>query len=157
MKQQMKQCAAALAAALCVAVTGCGKQQMEIKPAEAVQQLKESVTFTDQMTDMDSAGACRFYDVSTDLVQDSAACVGSGATAESLAVFEASDADAAQRIVDTLQTFTDSWIKGYSDYKPEEVPKLESALIEQDGVYVVFCVTADNAAAKTAVQDLLNP
>ena len=82
---------------------------------------------------------------------------GSGATAESLAVFEASDADAAQRIVDTLQTFTDSWIKGYSDYKPEEVPKLESALLEQDGVYVVFCVTADNAAAKTAVQDLLNP
>ena len=60
MKQQMKRCAAALAAALCVAATGCGKQQVEIKPADAVQQLKESVTFTDQMTDMDSAGTCRF-------------------------------------------------------------------------------------------------
>ncbi len=157
MKQQMKRCAAALAAALCMAAAGCGKQQAEINPADAVQQLKDSVSFTDQMTEMDSAGACRFYDVSTDLVQDGAAYVGSGATAESLAVFEATDKDAAQSIADALQTFTDGWIKGYSDYKPEEVPKLESAVLEQDGVYVVFCVTADNAAAKTAVQDLLNP
>lgn len=157
MRQQMKRCAAALAAALCMMAAGCGKQQAEIDPADAVQQLRDSMSFTDQMTDMDSAGACRFYDVDTALVQDSAAYVGSGATAESLAVFEATDADAAQSIADALQTFTDSWIEGYSDYKPEEVPKLESAVLEQDGVYVVFCVTSDNAAAKTAVQDLLNP
>lgn len=157
MKQQMKRCAAAFAAALCMTAAGCGKQQAEINPADAVQQLKESVTFTDQMTDMDSAGACRFYDVGTDLVQDSAAYVGSGATAESMAVFEATDTSAAESIASALQTFTDSWRKGYADYKPEEVPKLESAVLEQDGVYVVFCVTADNAAAKTAVQDLLNP
>ena len=120
MRQQMKRCAAALAAALCMTVAGCGKQQAEINPADAVQQLKDSMSFTDQMIDMDSAGACRFYDVDTELVQDSAAYVGSGATAESLAVFEATDADAAQSIADALQTFTDSWIKGYSDYKPEE-------------------------------------
>ena len=156
MRQWMKQCAAALAAALCMTAAGCGKQ-LDMTPADAVQQLKENVSFTDQMAEMDSAGACRFYDVDTELVQDSAAYVGSGATAESLAVFEATDADAAQSIADALQTFTDSWIKGYSDYKPEEVPKLESAVLEQNGVYVVFCVTADNAAAKTAVQDLLNP
>ena len=56
-----------------------------------------------------------------------------------------------------LQAFTDSWIAGYSDYKPEEVPKLESAVLEQDGVYVVFCVTADNTAAKSAVRSLLHP
>lgn len=157
MRQWMKQCAAALAAALYMTVAGCGKQPMDITPADAVQQLKENVSFTDQMTEMDNAGTCRFYDVDTELVQDSVAYVGSGATAEGLAVFETTDADAAQSIADALQIFTDSWIKGYSDYKPEEVPKLESAVLEQDGVYVVFCVTADNAAAKTAVQDLLNP
>lgn len=157
MKQKIKRCAAAFAAALCVTAAGCGKQQAAINPADALEQLKSSTTFTDQMTDMDSAGACRFYDVSADLVHDGAAYVGSGATAESMAVFQATDTDAAQSIAGALQTFTDSWIKGYSDYKPEEVPKLESAVLEQDGVYVVFCVTADNAAAKTAVQDLLHP
>ena len=73
-----------------------------------------------------------------------------------MAVFEAVDADAAGSIAGALQSFTDGWIDGYSDYKPEEVPKLESAVLEQNGVYVVFCVSADNTAAKTAVQDLLN-
>ena len=128
-----------------------------MEPADALAQLKDEITFTDQMTDMDSESTCRFYDVDTGLVNDSSAYVGSGATAESMAVFEAVDADAAGSIADALQTFTDGWIDGYSDYKPEEVPKLESAVLEQNGVYVVFCVSADNTTAKTAVQDLLNP
>ena len=72
-------------------------------------------------------------------------------------MFEAVDAAAAGEIAAQLQAFTDSWIAGYSDYKPEEVPKLESAVLEQDGVYVVFCVTADNTAAKSAVRSLLHP
>ena len=128
-----------------------------MEPADALAQLKDEITFTDQMTDMDSESTCRFYDVDTGLVNDSSAYVGSGATAESMAVFEAVDADAAGSIADALRTFTDSWIDGYSDYKPEEVPKLESAVLDQNGVYVVFCVSADNTTAKTAVQDLLNP
>ena len=156
MRQMVKRVATAGAAALCVAAAGCSTQ-LTLEPADALAQLKEEITFADQMTDMDSEGACRFYDVDTGLVNDSSAYVGSGATAESMAVFEAVDADAAGSIADALQTFTDGWIAGYSDYKPEEVPKLESAVLEQNGVYVVFCVSADNTTAKTAVQDLLNP
>ena len=151
-----KRLAGAGAGSLCVAAAGCSKQ-LTLDPAEALAQLKDEITFTDQMTDMDSESTCRFYDVDTGLVNDSSAYVGSGATAESMAVFEAVDADAAGSIADALQTFTDGWIDGYSDYKPEEVPKLESAVLDQNGVYVVFCVSADNTTAKTAVQDLLNP
>ena len=156
MRQMIKRIAAAGAAALCVVAAGCSKQ-LTLEPADALAQLKDEITFTDQMTDMDSESTCRFYDVDTGLVNDSSAYVGSGATAESMAVFEAVDADAAGSIADALRTFTDGWIDGYSDYKPEEVPKLESAVLEQNGVYVVFCVSADNTTAKTAVQDLLNP
>ena len=156
MRQMVKRVAAAGAAALCVAAAGCSTQ-LTLEPADALAQLKEEITFADQMTDMDSEGACRFYDVDTGLVNDSSAYVGSGATAESMAVFEAVDADAADSIADALQTFTDGWIDGYSDYKPEEVPKLVSGVLAQKGVYVVFCESAVNTEAKTAVQDLLNP
>ena len=152
----VKRIAAAGAAALCVVAAGCSKQLI-LEPADALAQLKDEITFTDQMTDMDSENTCRFYDIDTGMVADSVSYVGSGATAESMAVFEAVDADAAGSIAGALQSFTDGWIAGYSDYKPEEVPKLESAVLEQNGVYVVFCVSADNTTAKTAVQDLLNP
>ena len=156
MKNIIKRMAAVGGAAIWILATGCGAQA-SIDPEQALTQLKEELTFTDQMTDMDSAGTCRFYDVQTDWVENSVSYVGSGATAESVAVFEATDADAAASIAEELQAFTDSWITGYSDYKPEEVPKLESAVLEQSGVYVVFCVTADNTAAKTAVHELLHP
>lgn len=156
MKMHRNVMAAALAVLILFSAAGCGKKA-DIAPADAVTRLAGSLTFTDQMTSMDSADACRFYDVDTALVQDSAAYVGSGATAESLAVFQATDAEAASAIVDALEAFTDSWIKGYADYKPEEVPKLESAVLEQDGVYVVYCVTAAGDTAKAAVDDLLNP
>ena len=157
MRQMVKRIAAAGAVALCVIAAGCSKQQLALEPSDTLAQLKGKITFTDQMTDMDSENTCRFYDIDTGMVADSVSYVGSGATAESMAVFEAVDADAAGSIADALQTFIDGWIAGYSDYKPEEVPKLESAVLEQNGVYVVFCVSADNTTAKTAVQDLLNP
>lgn len=156
MRRISKQIAAACAAALCLLAAGCGAKA-ELDPAAARDRLGEELSFTDQMTDMDTASACRFYSVDPSLAADGAAYVGSGATAESAAVFEAVDAAAAGEIAAQLQAFTDSWIAGYSDYKPEEVPKLESAVLEQDGVYVVFCVTADNTAAKSAVRSLLHP
>lgn len=157
MKRMTKRMAAVGAALLFSIAAGCGQQAVELDPTEALNQLKTEISFTDQMTDMDSAGACRFYDVDTDWVADGAAYIGSGATAESMAVFEAADTDAAGSIAEALRSFTDSWIDGYSDYMPEEVPKLENAVLEQSGNYVVFCVAPDHDTAETAVHELLNP
>ena len=77
MRQMVKRIAAAGAAALCVVAAGCSKQ-LTLEPADALAQLKDEITFTDQMTDMDSESTCRFYDVDTGLVNDSSAYVGSG-------------------------------------------------------------------------------
>ena len=144
-------------ALLCTVLTGCGSSAEAPAPADAIKSLQSELTFTDQMTDLDSEGACRFYDLDATLVADSAAYVGSGATAESLAAFTAKDSDSADQLVEALGAFVDGWIEGYSSYKPEEVPKLESAVIDRQGETVVFCVTDDNAAAKDAVQAVLHP
>lgn len=138
----------------CTALAGCGKE-LTLVPADAVTGLQSELTFTDEMTEKDKAGTCTFYDVDETLVSEAAALVGSGATAESLSVWKAESADAATEIKQDLQTFQTGWIDGYSDYMPEEVPKLESAVLEQQGVYVVFCVTSDNDGAQDAVRKLL--
>lgn len=142
-------------ALLCAALTGCGASAPA--PADAVKTLEGELTFTDQMSELDNESACRFYDLDEELVTDGAAYVGSGATAESLAAFTAKDSDSADAIVEALGTFVDGWVEGYSSYKPEEVPKLESAVIDRQGETIVFCVTADNDAAKDAVQAVLHP
>ena len=137
-------------------LTGCGKNT-EIDPAATVEQMQEKLTFTDQMATLDKEGACRVYGVDETLVDDCAALRGSGATAENFSVWRAVDQDSAEKLEDQLDSFLDSWIEGYSDYKPEEVPKLESAVLEQEGRYVILCVSADNETAEPLIDRVLHP
>lgn len=151
----MKKYIIGLSAALLL-FSGCSNNKVELDPSTAVEKMSEEITFTDQFAPLDSENANRVYGVDADLVEDSTAMVGSGATAESIAMFKAVDAKSAQDIEKQLEFFIDGYIDGYSDYKPEEVPKLESAIIERKDVYVVLCISADNDAAKTVVSDTLN-
>ncbi len=151
----MKKYIIGLSAALLL-FSGCSSNKLEIDPTTAVEQMSEDITFTDQFAPLDSENANRVYGVDADLVEDSTAMVGSGATAESIAMFKAVDAKSAQEIEEQLGVFIDGYIEGYSDYKPEEVPKLESAIIERKDVYVVLCISADNDAAKSVISDILN-
>lgn len=151
----MKKYIIGLSAALLL-FSGCSNNKVELDPSTAVEKMSEEITFTDQFAPLDSENANRVYGVDADLVEDSTAMVGSGATAESIAMFKAVDAKSAQDIEKQLEVFIDGYIEGYSDYKPEEVPKLESAIIERKDVYVVLCISADNDAAKTVVSDTLN-
>ncbi|HIV62400.1 MAG TPA: DUF4358 domain-containing protein [Candidatus Butyricicoccus avistercoris] len=151
----MKKYIIGLSAALLL-FSGCSNNKVELDPSTAVEKMSEEITFTDQFAPLDSENANRVYGVDADLVEDSTAMVGSGATAESIAMFKAVDAKSAQDIEKQLEVFIDGYIEGYSDYKPEEVPKLESAIIERKDVYVVLCISADNDAAKKVVSDTLN-
>lgn len=52
------------------------------------------------------------------------------------------------------------WVKyerdGYSDYGPEQVPKIESCIKTTAGRYVFLIVSSDNAKAKNVLNDLLD-
>ncbi len=67
---------------------------------------------------------------------------------DELAVFEAKDAEAAQRIKAVIETRLSSLIEQYSDYAPDKVPKLEDPVLVVEGNYVVLCVSNDNAKAQ---------
>ena len=151
----MKKYIIGLSAALLL-FSGCSNNKVELDPSTAVEKMSEEITFTDQFAPLDSENANRVYGVDADLVEDSTAMVGSGATAESIAMFKAVDAKSAQDIEKQLEVFIDGYIEGYSDYKPEEVPKLESAIIERKDVYVVLCISADKKKKKKVVSDTLN-
>lgn len=149
-----KTAACGMAAALLL--SACGSAA-EIDPAAALTEMQEQIEFTDQFEQLDTSGACRVYGVDEELVESGAALAGSGATAESLSIWQADDADAAKQVEQQLQTFVDGYIEGYSEYKPEEVPKLESAILSREGAYVILCISADNSAAASVVSKTLHP
>ena len=77
-------------------------------------------------------------DITTCLVRCS-----TGATAEELAVFEAPDAAAAGRIAGAMETRVAAQTESFRNYVPEEVLKLEKAIIRTSGNYVVYITAAD--------------
>ena len=75
------------------------------------------------------------------------------ASGDELSVFEAKDAEAAQRIKTVTETRLSSLIEQYSDYAPDKVPKLEDPVLVVEGNYVVLCVSNDNAKAQMCIRD----
>ena len=76
---------------------------------------------------------------------------GSGATAEEIDCFEASDEDAAKEIYDVLKTYLEDQKKRYADYAPGEMDKLEKAVVVQNGKYVFMSISDDDAKAKEII------
>ena len=67
----------------------------------------------------------------------------------------APDADAAAALVQKLEARNADRIESYSSYIPEEVPKLENAVILSGGRYVVLCVAKDASAVREAAEKAL--
>ena len=73
---------------------------------------------------------------------------GSGAFADETAIFVLSNEDYAADLEDALNKRVETKTADYKDYKPEECPKMESAVIKTNGKYVFFAVSSDNAKAE---------
>jgi|GEM_PF-443202 len=86
-----------------------------------------------------------------------AAVYNSSASPEMVICIEAVDVDSARQIMEgALAAMLEDYITNYTNYGPEEVSKLTSAVKEQRGTYVILAVTADNANAETVIGDLLS-
>ena len=78
-----------------------------------------------------------------------------GASAEELAVFTVqSDADA-QSVKSLLAERVKERTQAFATYKPDDVPKLENAVIESNGGTVIFCVSGSWKEASALAKGLL--
>ena len=75
----------------------------------------------------------------------------SGAVADEIAILPCVDEAAAQKARTECGTRLELQTMLYTEYKPEEVPKLEKALVLQRGNTIVLCVAADMEKAKAVL------
>lgn len=69
-------------------------------------------------------------------------------TSDEIVILEGTDADNAKKAYDTLEAYRKSRIKLFRSYAPEQVPKLEEALLERAGRYIIFVVAEDTSEAE---------
>lgn len=132
-----------LALSLCACGSGGGQKTGDINFEDCSRELLDSDAFSDMLSPVTAEVAEGLYQIDAADIEDVQLYISTLATAEEIGLFKASSADAANRIQDAIQTRIQAQIEAYSDYGPEEVPKLEKAIVKSRDLYVVY-VTADN-------------
>ena len=144
-----------LALVLGLLLSACGGQgKAAYDPASGEEALLASEAFTQALDALDGEIACQMYGVDYDGVEECVAYASLSAGSEGLAVITFRDEQAAQAALEALQGYIDGEKEAQAGYQPEEVPKLDSAILDCRGSSVVLVVAGDAAAAQSALDSL---
>lgn len=140
----MKRFLCLLCAALCLSLAACGggKNAAFDPEADAKTLLETSGVFGDALTQIDQSTACALYGMDEDSVTASAV-YGSTSSAEELAIFTFSDETAAQAAGELLGYRVEDRREELENYLPNELSKLDKAVIEIRGKSALLVIAAD--------------
>ena len=145
------------ALALCLTLTACGGgggAQAEFDPDAAAQALLDSGAFDDTLDTVDASVAAALYGVDEGDITDCAVYTSLSAGAEEIAVLVMADADSAAAALEGLEKRVADQRAALESYQPDQVAKLDAAILEQRGSSVLLAVCADADAARAAIDGL---
>lgn len=132
-------------------LTCCNEQPKDVDIGALASQIVEGVSFADSLAEIDNSMISMLYSIEG--YTDAVLYKGSGATAEEVAIFKMETTDDAKSALEEAKAHIQSQIESYESYIPEEVSRLEDAIVRQDGCYVSVVVSADSAAAEKLLDD----
>lgn len=149
----MKKTFALLLAAVCLmaALTGCGGKKKKLEPETFVQELLDGAKFTDSLNQLDDQVVPMLYGIAMADYSSAIVYCGTAATAEEIAVFQAVDDAAAERILTAANDRVASQIETYKAYGPAQAMTLENSIVERTGTTVVVVVCGDADGAREIV------
>ncbi|MGN0664812.1 MAG: DUF4358 domain-containing protein [Negativibacillus sp.] len=151
----MKKIVKILALSLCLllALSACGKSSY-ISFDDVYADLIENIDFGSNMAEMSEIAAENFYFIyDTDILEDYVIYMDeSNSTPNEIALFRlAKESD--RTTVETIVKNRINDLKiGFEDYNPDEMYKLENAVVKAKGKYVMMVISSDNSKAS----DILN-
>lgn len=135
---------------------GCGEKKVTDVDIDLLSsQLLESGGFSDILCPLTANIAAALYDIDENDFEDFALYCSTGASAEEIALFKAKDEGAALRIKDAVDARIQKQISSYGSYVPSEVPKLESAIVRQEGVFVIYITSNEPDKAKEIIDSYM--
>ena len=136
--------------ALCLTLSACGggnEEAVAFDPAVTAQSLLDSGAFSDALEEVNTSVAATLYGVDEADIADGAVYMSLSAGAEEIAVLVLSDADAAAAAMEGLEAHVADQRAALENYQPDEVSKLDGAILQQKGNSVLLEVCADPEAA----------
>lgn len=149
---------AASAAAILMALTlfsGCsqtGSKTITAPTDEVAQKLMDSLSFEYPLNQLPEDAANRLYKLEGEILEEQAVYVGTGgALADEVSVWRVKDEKDAKTVQEAAEKRVENQKASFQDYVPEEMPKLEKAVIQVDGDTIILCVSSDPEKAKEVI------
>ncbi|MBQ3548417.1 MAG: DUF4358 domain-containing protein [Oscillospiraceae bacterium] len=138
-----------LALALVLGVcAGCGDKGKDkvIEPQAVADELKDGIVWDAEMVPFAEDDLRYYFDVADDTVI--AGYQASTATTEMVVAAQCADEAQAQALESAMKQYISDLKMEADRYQPEEVARLEGAVLQRNGMAVVLCVSGDDGAAE---------
>ena len=146
-----------LAIVMVFAMTACGKdnkqEAKEYDGAALLQSLLEQVKFSDTMTGVGDFASLYFPDMPESAKIEM--YTGSGYYADELALISVSSAADLEAVKASVDVHMEQLTAQFKNYIPEEVAKIEKAIVWQGGSHTIVCITNDYATAQKILDNAL--
>lgn len=150
-----------MALVLCLGLSGCGRvstqedplatAKVALSPAQVVEAVAADQAFN-ELTPLTENQILEYLDINRGLMGDMAMSMdASRMTPEVIAVLVGADEESAKVIREAMAAYRDVTLEQYKDYRPDEVPKLENAVIETKDNMVALIVSQDAEQAKKSL------
>ena len=134
-----------LVSVLLLTLSACGGSKQSSKSADLTAVLA-SFSFDGEMLDLDETDMLDIYGIqAADIKQFAAATSTTGIDCDEVVLVEATDADAAKRVKEALDTRYQTKLNETENYLPDEYAIIKTCSVTMDGNYVAMIV-APNAA-----------
>lgn len=156
-----------LSVLMLVALTACGSDKessdqagkenavKDIKAQEAADEILAQGDFKDSLSTVHiNTALTRLYVLDEANIEDAAFYTNSSSTAEEIAVIKVKSADYVNTVKEAYENHIADQKDACKDYLPDEIPKLDSAVIYVNGNYVVLCVSNDNGKMQDIVKGI---
>ncbi len=144
--------AAILAVAAVVVFSGCGSKK-EMSVDEVSGRLLKEITYQDELSNMGLDTAAMFLNLSDIDIKNAAIYETSGWTAEEIVVIECGSKEDADKAKAALEARVAEQKVNYEDYVPEELEKLQAAVIVESGNFAVLSVSDEPDQAKAILAE----
>jgi len=142
------------ASAAAMLFCGCtrGAAEVNVPVSDITSKLIDELTWVDSLRQIDDSVINKFYGFDTSKLEAYEVYVSdSGSTAEEIAVVKMSDSSVKDDVTAAMEKRVEKQKKQFENYMPEEMFKLENALISEHGSYVILVVADEFEQAEEII------
>lgn len=141
--------------ALLLLLSACSTQTQLPNPKEATLAIQSSTSFTEELQELDRDLITKYLNIDESQYTEIYMLLDtSRSSTEQILFVNAKDKAAQDSIRKNIEEYKAALISQYRDYVPEEVPKLEAAVLKNKGLQTAFVVSGNANAVKEKLAEL---